>query len=235
MTIAFITDPWGTRIELTEGRNRYRSGTGPLGSGYTADFRDPARTSRISAMWIVRLALGRPYTFVVMAILIAILGGTAIVTHAGGYLPLHRHPHRQRAVGLPGPVARGDGEARRHRTSNAVSLPTSTILNTSNRRPTTATRWSESTSIPTSRSTWRSRRSPPPCKRSLRQMPPGMFPANVLKYDAASVPILQLGPLQQDPARAGNLRPRQQLHPHPARHRAGRLGFLSVRRQSSAP
>src|SRR5436309_1533889 len=28
---------------------------------------------------------------------------------------------------------------------------------------------------------------------SLRQMPPGMFPANVLKYDAASVPILQLG------------------------------------------
>src|ERR1700746_3162282 len=31
-------------------------------------------------MWIVRLALGRPYTFVVMAILIAILGGTALVT-----------------------------------------------------------------------------------------------------------------------------------------------------------
>ena len=27
----------------------------------------------------------------------------------------------------------------------------------------------------------------------LRQMPPGMFPANVLKYDAASVPSLQLG------------------------------------------
>jgi len=28
---------------------------------------------------------------------------------------------------------------------------------------------------------------------SLRQMPPGMFPANILKYDASSVPILQLG------------------------------------------
>jgi multidrug efflux pump subunit AcrB len=28
---------------------------------------------------------------------------------------------------------------------------------------------------------------------ALRQMPPGMFPANVLRYDAASVPILQLG------------------------------------------
>src|SRR5579863_919108 len=31
-------------------------------------------------MWIVRLALRRPYTFVVMAILIAFLGGAAIVT-----------------------------------------------------------------------------------------------------------------------------------------------------------
>src|SRR5436190_23875766 len=31
-------------------------------------------------MWIVRLALGRPYTFVVMAILIAILGTSAIVS-----------------------------------------------------------------------------------------------------------------------------------------------------------
>src|ERR1041385_8485571 len=30
-------------------------------------------------------------------------------------------------------------------------------------------------------------------RRTLRQMPPGMFPANILKYDAASVPILQLG------------------------------------------
>jgi multidrug efflux pump subunit AcrB len=28
---------------------------------------------------------------------------------------------------------------------------------------------------------------------ALRQMPPGMFPANILKYDASSVPILQLG------------------------------------------
>src|ERR1700680_83307 len=31
-------------------------------------------------MWIVRLALRRPYTFVVMAVLVAILGGAAIVS-----------------------------------------------------------------------------------------------------------------------------------------------------------
>ena len=72
-----------------------------------------------------------------------------------------------------------------------------------------------------------------PCQVQVRQMPPGMFPANVLKYDAASVPILQLGLSQQDAARAGNLRSRQQLHPHAARHRAGRLGLLSVRRKAA--
>ena len=31
-------------------------------------------------MWIVRLALRRPYTFVVMSLAILLLGGTAIVT-----------------------------------------------------------------------------------------------------------------------------------------------------------
>ena len=31
-------------------------------------------------MWIVKLALRRPYTFVVMAVLIAVLGGIAIMS-----------------------------------------------------------------------------------------------------------------------------------------------------------
>ena len=31
-------------------------------------------------MWIVRLALSRPYTFVIMAMLIVVLGATAILT-----------------------------------------------------------------------------------------------------------------------------------------------------------
>ena len=37
-------------------------------------------------MWIVRLALRRPYTFVVMAMLIAILGVVTIVRHADRHL-----------------------------------------------------------------------------------------------------------------------------------------------------
>ena len=69
------------------------------------------------------------------------------------------------------------------------------------------------------------------CQVQVRNMPPGTFPPQVLKYDAASVPILQLGLEQQDAQGAGNLRPREQLHPHAAGHRAGRDGVLPVRRQ----
>src|SRR2546428_718416 len=39
-----------------------------------------AIASLIGTMWIVRLALRRPYTFIVMSLLIAILGGISIVT-----------------------------------------------------------------------------------------------------------------------------------------------------------
>jgi len=37
-------------------------------------------------MWIVRLALRRPYTFIVMGLLIAILGAISIVTMPTGML-----------------------------------------------------------------------------------------------------------------------------------------------------
>ena len=68
---------------------------------------------------------------------------------------------------------------------------------------------------------------------ALRQMPPGMFPANVLKYDAASVPILQLGLSSKTLREQEIFDLGQQLHPHAARHRAGRVGLLSFRRQSA--
>src|SRR5579864_5025978 len=56
-----------------------RPGT-PL-AGVVTNPQHPSRyTCYRPVMWIVRLALRRPYTFVVVAVLIAILGGTAIVS-----------------------------------------------------------------------------------------------------------------------------------------------------------
>ncbi len=66
-------------------------------------------------MWIVRLALGRPYTFVVMAILIAIFGGTAIVTMPVDIFPYIDIPIVSVLWVYNGLSPGGDGEARGHR------------------------------------------------------------------------------------------------------------------------
>ena len=185
-------------------------------------------------MWIVRLALRRPYTFVVMAVLIAILGGAAIVT-----MPVDIFPYID--IPIVSVVWHYTGlspeEMEKRVVTNFERSLTSNVndiehIESQSYNGIAVIRF---TSIPTSRSTWRWRKSPRKCRVAIRNMPPGMLPGNVLKYDAASVPILQLGTIQQDPTRAGNLRPGPKFHPHSARHRARRVGFLSLRRQKRAP
>ena len=57
-------------------------------------------------MWIVRLALRRPYTFVVASILIVILGVVCHPADADGYFSEHRHPGGQRDMELHGAARR---------------------------------------------------------------------------------------------------------------------------------
>ena len=64
-------------------------------------------------MWIVRLALRRPYTFVVVSILVAIFGVLSALAHAGRHLSGDRHTARHGRVAVRGHGARGDGAARR--------------------------------------------------------------------------------------------------------------------------
>jgi multidrug efflux pump subunit AcrB len=143
-------------------------------------------------MWILRLALSRPYTFVVMAILIAILGGTAIVT-----MPVDIFPY----INIPivsvlwqyGGLSPDEMEKRvvtnfeRGLTSNVNdiehiesqsynSIAVVKIYFHPNVQIDMAV--AQVTAQMTS---------------AVRQMPPGMFPGAVLKFDAASVPVLQLG------------------------------------------
>src|SRR5580658_193461 len=143
-------------------------------------------------MWILRLALSRPYTFVVMAILIAILGGTAIVT-----MPVDIFPY----INIPivsvlwqyGGLSPDEMEKRvvtnfeRGLTSNVNdiehiesqsynSIAVVKIYFHPNVLIDMAV--AQVTAMMTS---------------AVRNMPPGMFPGNVLKFDAASVPVLQLG------------------------------------------
>ena len=48
----------------------------------------------------------------------------------------------------------------------------------------------------------------------LRPFPPGTTPPSIIKYDASSVPILQLGLESTDHERAGAVRHGAELHPH---------------------
>jgi len=143
-------------------------------------------------MWIVRLALRRPYTFVVMAVLIAILGVTAIVTMPVDIFPYIDIPivsvvwqytgllpeeMEKRVVtnferGLTSNV--NDIEHIESQSYNGIAVVRVYFHPNVHVDMAVAQVTSQAQS-------------------AVRQMPPGMFPANVFKYDAASVPILQLG------------------------------------------
>jgi multidrug efflux pump subunit AcrB len=143
-------------------------------------------------MWIVRLALGRPYTFVVMAVLIAILGGTAIVNMPVDIFPYIDIPVVSVLYAYNG-LSPDEMEKRvltpfeRSLTSNVNDIE---HIESQAYNGYAAVRIYFHPNVNVDMAVAQVTAT---MNTSLRQMPPGMFPANILKYDAASVPILQLG------------------------------------------
>src|ERR1700683_3375995 len=143
-------------------------------------------------MWIVRLALRRPYTFVVMAVLIAILGGAAIATMAVDIFPYIDIPivsvlwvysglspeemEKRVVTGFERSLTSNVNDIEHIESQSYSGYAVVRIFFHPNVKVDMAVAQVTAT-----------------VQTALRQMPPGMFPANVLKYDAASVPILQLG------------------------------------------
>ena len=143
-------------------------------------------------MWIVRLALVRPYTFVVMAILIAVFGCTAIVTMPVDIFPYIDIPvvsvlwvynglspeemEKRVVTGFERSLTSNVNDIEHIESQSYSGYGVVKVYFHSNVRIDMAVAQVTAT-----------------MQTALRQMPPGMFPANVLKYDAASVPILQLG------------------------------------------
>ena len=143
-------------------------------------------------MWIVRLALGRPYTFVVMSILIAILGGTAIVT-----MPVDIFPYIDIPIVSVLWVYSGlSPEEMEKRVVTNFERNLTSNVNDVEHIESQAYNGYAVVKIhfhPNVKVDMAVAQVTATMQSSLRQMPPGMFPANILKYDAASVPILQLG------------------------------------------
>src|SRR5579872_4040394 len=143
-------------------------------------------------MWIVRLALRRPYTFVVMAVLIAILGGGAIAT-----MPVDIFPYIDIPIVSVLWVYQGlSPEEMEKRVVTGFERTLTSNVNDIEHIESQSYNGYAVVRIyfhPNVKIDMAVAQVTATMQSGLRQMPPGMFPANVLKYDAASVPILQLG------------------------------------------
>src|ERR1700676_3876658 len=143
-------------------------------------------------MWIVRLALRRPYTFVVMAVLIAILGGTAIGTMPVDIFPYIDIP----IVSVLWMYSGLSPEEMEKRVVTGFERSLTSNVNDIEHIESQAYNGYAVVRIyfhPNVKVDMAVAQVTAQMTSAIRQMPPGMLPANVLKYDAASVPILQLG------------------------------------------
>src|SRR5229473_6426363 len=143
-------------------------------------------------MWIVRLALRRPYTFIVMSLLIAILGGISIVTMPTDIFPYINIP----VVGVIWSYTgmSPDDMAKRVLTLSERAM-TTTVSDIEHIESTAYNgvglirvylQLGASVDLAIAQIVAIN-------QTILRTMPPGIFPPNVVQYDASSVPILQLG------------------------------------------
>jgi multidrug efflux pump subunit AcrB len=143
-------------------------------------------------MWIVRLALRRPYTFLVMAILIAIMGGLSIVTTPTDIFPYINIP----MVGVIWNYSGMSPDDMSRRVLFVSERAMTTTVDNIERIESTAyngvglirvyMQQGTNVDLAVAQVTAVS-------QTLLRTMPPGIFPPLIVQTDASSVPILQLG------------------------------------------
>src|SRR5450432_2361846 len=143
-------------------------------------------------MWIVRLALRRPYTFVVMAMLIAILGTSAIITMPVDIFPYIDIP----VVSIVWNYAGLSPEEMEKRMVTIFERSMTTTVNDIEHIESQAYTGVSVIRVyfqPNVKIDMAVAQVTAISQTVLRIFPPGTFPPNILKYDAASVPIIQLG------------------------------------------
>ncbi|MCL5742780.1 MAG: efflux RND transporter permease subunit, partial [Acidobacteria bacterium] len=143
-------------------------------------------------MWLVRLALRRPYTFVALALLITILGGTAIVS-----MPVDIFPNID--IPVVSVVWSFDGVTPDEMEKRVVTVAERAMTTTVNDIEHIESQSYNGVAVirvffqPNAKIDLAVAQITSINQTILRILPPGMQPPNVLKYDASSVPILQLG------------------------------------------
>ena len=147
-------------------------------------------------MWIVRLALRRPYTFVVVSLLIAILGVAAIITMPVDIFPYIDIP----VVSIVWNYNGLSPEEMEKRMVASFERSMTTSVNDIEHIESQAYTGVSVTRVyfqPNAKVELALAQITALSQTLLRPMPPGTLPPSIIKYDASSVPILQLG-LQSD-------------------------------------
>lgn len=142
-------------------------------------------------MWIVRLALRRPYTFVVMSLVIVLLGGVAVARMPVDIFPeidIRRQRHLYSYTGIP-PV-----EMQRRILTIAERAFTTTVADIEHME---SQAYSGLGIIkvffhPGAKIEAAVAQMGASSQSAIRVMPPGIFPPGIIRYNASSVPILQI-------------------------------------------
>jgi multidrug efflux pump subunit AcrB len=147
-------------------------------------------------MWIVRLALRRPYTFVVVSLLIAILGVTAILTMPVDIFPYIDIP----VVSIVWAYSGLSPEEMEKRIVTIFERSMTTSVNDIEHIESQSYTGASVTRVyfqPNAKVEVALSQVTAIAQTLLRIFPPGTTPPNIIKYDASAVPVLQLG-LQSD-------------------------------------
>src|SRR5450756_1250784 len=143
-------------------------------------------------MWIVRLALRRPYTFVVVSVLIAILGVAAIIT-----MPVDIFPYID--IPVVSVIWSYNGLSPEEMEKRMVTIFERAITTTVNDIEHIESQSYSGVSVtrvyfqPNAKVELALSQITAIAQTLLRPFPPGTTPPSIVKYDASSVPIIQLG------------------------------------------
>jgi multidrug efflux pump subunit AcrB len=143
-------------------------------------------------MWIVRLALRRPYTFVVMSVAILLLGMTAIFTMPIDIFPFIDIP----VISINWNYAGMSPEEMENRVLTVFERGMTTTVNDIEHIESQSYYGISIVRVyfqPNVKIDMALAQITAIANSATRAMPPGIFPPNILRYDASSVPIIQLG------------------------------------------
>ena len=184
-------------------------------------------------MWIVRLALNRPYTFIVLALLILLASPVVILRTPTDIFPNINIP----VVAVAWQFTGLNPEEMEGRFTTVYERVLTTTVDNIEHIESTTVNGQAIVKIflqPNSSLDTANAQVTAVSQVILRQLPAGAQPPLIINFSASSVPILQLALSGEGPFRAAAERHRLEFLANPARHGSRRIDSISLRWKAGA-